>query len=108
MTHTYLFEIGLEEMPAQMILGLEQQLQAKTELFLAEVRLAYETIETFSTPRRLAVRINGLAERQEDQLEVIKGPAKKLLKIMKGIGLKQQSDFQKGKALRWTILFLKR
>lgn len=29
MTHTYLFEIGLEEMPAQMILGLEQQLKRR-------------------------------------------------------------------------------
>ncbi|RAN53673.1 glycine--tRNA ligase subunit beta [Dolosigranulum pigrum] len=99
MTHTYLFEIGLEEMPAQMILGLEQQLQAKTELFLAEVRLAYETIETFSTPRRLAVRINGLAERQEDQLEVIKGPAKKIAQDNEGNWTKAAIGFSKGQGV---------
>ena len=99
MTHTYLFEIGLEEMPAQMILGLEQQLQAKTELFLAEVRLAYETIETFSTPRRLAVRINGLAERQEDQLEVIKGPAKKIAQDHEGKWTKAAIGFSKGQGV---------
>lgn len=99
MTHTYLFEIGLEEMPAQMILGLEQQLQAKTELFLAEVRLAYETIETFSTPRRLAVRINGLAERQEDQLEVIKGPAKKNAQDHEGNWTKAAIGFSKGQGV---------
>ncbi|CAM2760242.1 glycine--tRNA ligase subunit beta [Dolosigranulum pigrum] len=99
MTHTYLFEIGLEEMPAQMILGLEQQLQAKTELFLAEVRLAYETIETFSTPRRLAVRINGLAERQEDQLEVIKGPAKKIAQDHEGNWTEAAIGFSKGQGV---------
>jgi glycyl-tRNA synthetase beta subunit len=107
MTHTYLFEIGLEEMPAQMILGLEQQLQAKTELFLAEVRLAYETIETFSTPRRLAVRINGLAERQEDQLEVIKGPAKKIAQDNEGNWTKAAIGFSKGQGVEVDDIIFK-
>lgn len=107
MTHTYLFEIGLEEMPAQMILGLEQQLQAKTESFLAEVRLAYETIETFSTPRRLAVRINGLAERQEDQLEVIKGPAKKIAQDPEGNWTKAAIGFSKGQGVEVDDIIFK-
>jgi len=107
MTHTYLFEIGLEEMPAQMILGLEQQLKAKTESFLAEVRLAYETIETFSTPRRLAVRINGLAERQEDQLEVIKGPAKKIAQDHEGNWTKAAIGFSKGQGVEVDDIIFK-
>lgn len=107
MTHTYLFEIGLEEMPAQMILGLEQQLKAKTESFLAEVRLAYETIETFSTPRRLAVRINGLAERQEDQLEVIKGPTKKIAQDHEGNWTKAAIGFSKGQGVEVDDIIFK-
>lgn len=107
MTHTYLFEIGLEEMPAQMILGLEQQLQAKTEAFLVETRLGYETVETFSTPRRLAIRINGLAERQEDQLEIVKGPAKKIAQDNEGNWTKAAIGFSKGQGVEVDDIIFK-
>ena len=34
--------------------------------FLKENRLSFEAIQTFSTPRRLAVRVTGLANKQSD------------------------------------------
>ena len=45
--------------------------------FLKENRLSFEAIQTFSTPRRLAVRVTGLADKQSDLTEDFKGPAKK-------------------------------
>ena len=38
----------------------------------------YENIQTFSTPRRLAVRVLGLADQQTDLTEDFKGPSKKI------------------------------
>ena len=37
--------------------------------FLDDNRLSYEDIQTFSTPRRLAVRVIGLADQQSDLTE---------------------------------------
>ena len=44
--------------------------------FLDDNRLSYEDIQTFSTPRRLAVRVIGLADQQSDLTEDFKGPSK--------------------------------
>ena len=35
----------------------------------------HESIQTFSTPRRLAVRVIGLADQQSDLTEDFKGPS---------------------------------
>ena len=37
-----------------------------------------KSIQTFSTPRRLAVRVIGLADQQSDLTEDFKGPSKKI------------------------------
>ena len=42
-------------------------------------RIKYESIKTFSTPRRLTIIVEGLDERQEDIEETVKGPAKRYL-----------------------------
>ena len=63
-------EIGLEELPAAWLPGLNIQLAEKMKAQLAVVNLKYSgTIEAFSTPRRLAVAVPQLADRQEDRDE---------------------------------------
>lgn len=96
MTHTYLLEVGLEEMPANVILDAENQLNDKVNDFLGEERLTFDSIETFSTPRRLAVKINGLAEGQADTTETVKGPAKKIALDEDGNWSKAAIGFSKG------------
>jgi len=45
---------------------------------MKELRLEAEApVETFSTPRRLAVRIAHIAERQADLEELLMGPARR-------------------------------
>ncbi|MDR1012805.1 MAG: glycine--tRNA ligase subunit beta, partial [Lactobacillales bacterium] len=78
MTKDLLLEIGLEEMPAHVVLPAMEQLKEKTAQFLKENRLPFKEIAAFSTPRRLAVRVLGIAEKQENIKEEIKGPAKKI------------------------------
>ncbi|KIL34617.1 glycine-tRNA synthetase subunit beta [Cohnella kolymensis] len=73
-----LLEIGLEEVPARFVRGAMEQLKEKTEKWLADTRLGYKEVKAYATPRRLAVLVAGLAEKQEDINEEVKGPARKI------------------------------
>jgi len=78
MTKNLLVELGLEELPAYVVTPSEKQLGEKMAAFLKENRLPFEAVQTFSTPRRLAVRVIGLADQQSDLTEDFKGPSKKI------------------------------
>jgi glycyl-tRNA synthetase beta chain len=70
-----LVEIGCEEIPAGWLPGLTQQVGEALLAQLRAERLPPESpAETYSTPRRLTVRLAKLAERQNDLEEVITGP----------------------------------
>ncbi|MDY0405546.1 glycine--tRNA ligase subunit beta [Virgibacillus sp. 179-BFC.A HS] len=91
-----LFEIGLEEMPARFIDQAESQLLDKTKKWLDEQRISYSGVTSFSTPRRLAVRIENIADRQEDINEEAKGPAMKIAKDDAGNWTKAAIGFTRG------------
>lgn len=75
MDRELLLEIGCEELPASWLPGLTNQLGDVTVAALKERRLTPEApAETYSTPRRLTVRIARLAERQTDLEELVTGP----------------------------------
>ncbi|MCK1247214.1 glycine--tRNA ligase subunit beta, partial [Streptococcus uberis] len=61
--------------------------------------MSFESIQTFSTPRRLAVRVIGLAEKQEDLIEDFKGPSKKIALDENGEFSKAAQGFVRGKGL---------
>jgi glycyl-tRNA synthetase beta chain len=78
---TLLFEIGTEEIPARMIdgalrdLGLRLLGELESGRLLDDAGGRRETdIETFGTPRRLALRVAGVRDRQPDIEEEITGP----------------------------------
>lgn len=74
MTHSYLLEIGLEEVPAQLLLPACTQLEAAVKAFCQAHQLPEPGLQVFSTPRRLAVLASGLPERQTDRTLEVKGP----------------------------------
>ena len=76
----FLFEIGLEEVPARMIAGAQAELQKRVVGLLVRERLVGESAVTksFSTPRRLAVLVEGVAAKQEDVSEELLGPSLKV------------------------------
>jgi glycyl-tRNA synthetase beta chain len=81
----FLFEIGLEEVPARMIAGAEAELARRTVALLGReglleegVTLDSERVKTYSTPRRLAVRVSGVKTEQADVTEETTGPAVKI------------------------------
>ena len=70
-----LLEIGCEELPASWLPGLTHQIGEVVLAQLRAHRLAPESpAETYSTPRRLTVRIARLAERQTDLEDLVNGP----------------------------------
>jgi glycyl-tRNA synthetase beta chain len=76
----FLFEIGLEEVPARMIAGAQMELEQRVVKMLERERLVRSgaVAKSFATPRRLAVRVAGVAERQEDVAEELVGPSVKV------------------------------
>ena len=75
MERELLLEIGCEEIPASWLPGLTNQVGEVLVAQLREHRLAPGSpAETYSTPRRLTVRIARLAERQTDLEEIVNGP----------------------------------
>ena len=75
MDRELLLEIGCEELPASWLPGLTNQVGEVLVSKLHEHRLSPEgPAETFSTPRRLTVRIARVPERQIDLEELVNGP----------------------------------
>ena len=76
----FLLEIGLEEVPARMIAGAEAELGRRVHDALTRERLLAEgaSVKTFSTPRRLAVLVQGVLAAQPDTDEQMTGPSWKV------------------------------
>jgi glycyl-tRNA synthetase beta chain len=78
-----LFEIGVEEMPAGYVSseggesGAASQLRRDLARGLAATRLPFraDDAETFATPRRLAVVLRGVPDREDDFEEIVQGPS---------------------------------
>ena len=75
MDRELILEIGCEELPASWLPGLTNQIGEIVAAQLQEHRLPPESpVETFSTPRRLTVRVVRIPERQTDLEELVNGP----------------------------------
>jgi glycyl-tRNA synthetase beta chain len=72
-----LFEAGMEEIPARMIAAAEKELRDRVVELLRRERLLAETheVRSFSTPRRLAVQVNGVLAQQPDATQEMTGPS---------------------------------
>jgi glycyl-tRNA synthetase beta chain len=72
----FLLEIGTEEIPARMIASATGELQRRiSELVTRERLSATASVEAYSSPRRIAVIVHGLAAAQPDIAEQLLGPA---------------------------------
>ncbi|MEK5787897.1 glycine--tRNA ligase subunit beta [Acinetobacter johnsonii] len=109
--HTVLFELGCEELPPKSLKTLRDALQAETEKGLKDAGLAFDSIEAYAAPRRLALKIINIDGAQADTQKRFDGPAvqaaydaegkptKALEGFMRGQGITadQVSTFQAGK-----------
>lgn len=99
MAKDLLLEIGLEEMPANVVTPSRIQLEEKVIKFLDEHHLDYETVQSFATPRRLAVKVTAIPEKQADVEEEVKGPAKKIALDAEGNWSKAAQGFVRGQGV---------
>ncbi|MBO0447794.1 glycine--tRNA ligase subunit beta [Enterococcus ureilyticus] len=107
MAKDLLLEIGLEEMPAHIVSPSRLQLENKVIAFLDENNLSYETVQSFSTPRRLAIRVTQLPDQQADTQEEVKGPAKKIAQDAEGNWSKAAEGFVRGQGLTTDAISFK-
>jgi glycyl-tRNA synthetase beta chain len=77
MPQNLLLEIGTEEIPARFMEAALTQLQELAVKKFTEERIDYTEVLTYGTPRRLALLVKGVAEKQRDKLEEVKGPSRK-------------------------------
>jgi glycyl-tRNA synthetase beta chain len=102
-----LFEIGAEEIPASYIKPALEQMKAATEAFLQEHRLSHGGVRTEGTPRRLALMVAELQERQEDLSEEVMGPPVKAAYGPDGKPTQVALGFAKGKGVDVADLAVK-
>ncbi|CAG7619741.1 Glycine--tRNA ligase beta subunit [Paenibacillus solanacearum] len=102
-----LLEIGLEEMPARFVRAAMEQLQDKTEKWLADSRLSYGKIKAYATPRRLAVSVKDVADKQSDLYEEVKGPARHIALDASGELSKAALGFARNQGVPQDALFFR-
>ena len=73
-----LFEIGTEEIPAKFMPNILAQLKELAEKKMTELRIPFEAVKTYGTPRRMTFIASGVAEAQEDSTVEAKGPSAKI------------------------------
>jgi len=78
MARTLLFEIGTEEIPSGFIVPALNFMKSFMGERLTALRLDHEDIRVFSTPRRLALKVSGIAETLPDATETKTGPPKSI------------------------------
>jgi glycyl-tRNA synthetase beta chain len=94
-----LFEIGVEELPYQVIAPAMSALQEAAGRLLEEARLTIESINVYGTPRRLTLVISGLSLRQASAKKEGMGPSKAVGFDSQGQTTKAAIGFAAGQSL---------
>lgn len=74
----YLLEIGCEELPYKFIASATAQLKGGFGKLLKDNNIKYSDVNVYATPRRLAVIVEDIALKQEDETKILKGPIKRV------------------------------
>ncbi|HJQ74268.1 MAG TPA: glycine--tRNA ligase subunit beta, partial [Gaiellaceae bacterium] len=72
--HDFLVEIGAEEMPPKSLIALGESFRDGVVAGLAAASLTHGDVRAYFTPRRLAVQVGKLLERQPEQRVERRGP----------------------------------
>lgn len=99
MTRELLLEIGTEEIPAHAMPGILRDLAAKAEKALDALRLSHGAVRTFGTPRRAALVVEALAERQPDVERERRGPSAAAAFDADGKPTKAAQGFARGQGI---------
>jgi glycyl-tRNA synthetase len=70
----FLLELGSEELPVRDVAAVMEQLPTLARQSFEQARLTYDEIIVTATPRRQVLYVKGLASRQTDAEQMVKGP----------------------------------
>ena len=93
-----LFEIGTEEIPAKFMPGILAQLEEMVAKKMTELRIPFEAIKVYGTPRRMTFIASGVAETQADSTVEAKGPSAKIA-FVNGEPSKAAMGFARGQGV---------
>ncbi|WP_201509107.1 glycine--tRNA ligase subunit beta [Psychrobacter alimentarius] len=93
---TILFELGCEELPPKSLKPLRDALQASVTEQLHAAEITFDSIKSFAAPRRLAIQIQGISDKQPDRTEQKRGPAIKAAFDADGNPTRAAMGFAKG------------
>lgn len=99
MSKNLLLEIGTEEMPANMMSGIVEQMHALAGAKLDEARIAFEKVDVYATPRRLAVIVTAAADAQPDEEVKKRGPSIRAAYDENGNMTKAAEGFARGQGI---------
>ncbi|MBI4376407.1 MAG: glycine--tRNA ligase subunit beta [Elusimicrobia bacterium] len=94
-----LLEIGTEPLPARFVAPALAQLKARMEDGLKSSRLGFKSSAVYGTLRRLAIFVEGVADKSERLVEEVQGPPARLLKDAHGGFTVQAAGF----AQKWGL-----
>lgn len=99
MSRDLLLEIGCEELPAGFIRGALEHMKTRAAEDLRRLRLGGGEAAVYGTPRRLAIVIRDVPERQEDLVKEMKGPSRRVAFAEDGTPTKAAEGFARGQGL---------
>lgn len=108
MAKDFLLEIGTEEMPTSAVYVGIEQLKENAQRVFEDARLSYHKLDTMGTPRRLALIVSNLAQRQKEVLHELRGPARKAAYTDQGEPTAAVIGFAKAQGVRIGDLVVKK
>nr|WP_092068453.1 glycine--tRNA ligase subunit beta [Dendrosporobacter quercicolus]NSL47102.1 glycine--tRNA ligase subunit beta [Dendrosporobacter quercicolus DSM 1736]SDL76213.1 glycyl-tRNA synthetase beta chain [Dendrosporobacter quercicolus] len=107
MTKDLLLEIGTEEIPARFMPDILTQFKTIAAAKLAELRIAHGEVQVVGTPRRLALVVREVVEKQADHESINKGPSVKIAFDEHGQATKAAQGFARGQGVDVSELLVK-
>ncbi|WP_370850415.1 glycine--tRNA ligase subunit beta [Megasphaera sp.] len=99
MSKDLLFEIGTEEIPAHYMPNILAQVKGLAEKAFDEGNIAYGSVRTIGTPRRIALLVKDVDEKQADVSSKHKGPSVKIAYDADGKPTKAAMGFARGQKI---------
>lgn len=103
---TILFELGCEELPPKSLKTLRDALQNSVTEQLNDTDISFDSIKAFAAPRRLALQIYGISDKQPDRSEQKRGPAIKAAFDADGHPTRAAIGFAKGLGIEASELMI--
>lgn len=103
---SYLLELGVEEFPSRFIASTKEQLLGNVKQGLEEAHLTVENATVQATPRRFALRLDGLSQGDASDEEIVRGPSRKAAYDAEGQPTKALQGFLRSKKLSLEDTFI--